>query len=111
MSEFDADFRQRAAHLAEEIAAAANLDYATNRIEELIVHALLEAIRSERERCISIAVRRIELWEAFERRTSSPEWPSEGRIEGRERRKEAIVIADALREDMQQRPASEVSAT
>jgi hypothetical protein len=30
---------------------------------------------------------------------SSASWPAEGLIEARERRKEALVIADAIRED------------
>jgi hypothetical protein len=93
------DIRTRAASLAEEVAAGLQKGRAIEWLEEVLGETLLDVARSERERCAAVADRRAELWDASARRMSSGGWPPEGLSEARERRKEALVIADAIRED------------
>jgi hypothetical protein len=99
MLQSESTIRTRAAALAEEIAAAVQKGRAVEWLEEVLGAALLDVARSERERCALLADRRAALWEASGRRMSSASWPSEGLVEARERRKEALVLADAIRED------------
>jgi hypothetical protein len=83
--------------LAEELAAGMRDGRASEWLEEVLVTVLLDVIRGERERCAAVADRRVELWSANERKMASGTWPADARFEARERRKEAIVLADALR--------------
>jgi hypothetical protein len=100
MLQSEADIRTRAATLGEEVAAGLHDGRALEWIEEVIGAALLDVARSERERCAALADRRAALWDASaERMSSVSTWPAEGLVEARERRKEALVIADAIRED------------
>ena len=99
MLQSDSDIRTRAASLAEEVAAGVHHGRPLEWVEEVLGTALLEVARAERERCAAVADRRAALWEATARRMSSGPWPTEARMEARERRKEALVLADALRAD------------
>ena len=91
--------RARAASLAEEIAAGLQRARTLEWLEERLAAVLFDVAGDERERCAALADRRAALWEASEKRMSSPAWPAEGRAEARERRKEALVLADAIRAD------------
>ena len=99
MLQSESDLRTRAAILAEELVAGVRNGRALEWLEEVLGGALLDVARGERERCAVLADRRAALWEASARRMSSATWPTEGLVEARERRKEALVIADAIRED------------
>lgn len=99
MLQSESDIRTRAAALADEVSAGMRDGRALEWVEEVLGAALLDVARTERERCAAVADRRAALWEASGRRMSSASWPTEGLIEARERRKEALVIADAIRED------------
>jgi len=99
MLQSDARIRARAAALAEEVAAGVRRGHPLEWVEELLGSALLEVAREERERCAALADARAELWEANARHMSSGAWPAEARVEARERRKEALVLADAIRVD------------
>jgi hypothetical protein len=99
MLQSESDIRTRAASLAEEVAAGLQNGRAVEWLEEVLGGTLLDVARSERERCAGVADRRASLWEASAQRMSSGGWPAEGLVEARERRKEALVIADAIRED------------
>jgi hypothetical protein len=99
MLQSEPNIRTRAAALADELAAGLRNGRALEWVEEVLGDALLDVARGERERCATVADRRVALWEASARRMSSPTWPAEGLVESRERRKEALVIADAIRED------------
>lgn len=99
MLQSESDIRVRAAALAEEISAGVQKGRAVEWLEGVVGVALLDVARSERERCALLADRRAALWEASARRMSSATWASEGLVEARERRKEALVLADAIRED------------
>jgi hypothetical protein len=100
MLQSESDIRTRAAALAEEIAGEVQKGRVVEWIEEVLAAALLDVARSERERCALLADRRAALWAASARRMSSATWASEGLVEARERRKEALVLADAIREDV-----------
>jgi hypothetical protein len=104
MLQSDGEIRARAEALAEEIVAGVQQGRAPEWVEEVLGSALLAVARDERERCATLADRRAELWEASGRRMSSGTWPAEGRVEARERRKEALVIADALRAEVPEPP-------
>lgn len=68
-------------------------------LEELLASALLEMMRLERDKCALIAEHRADLWEsALERYRNSgtPGYEVDG---ARERHKEAVSIADAIRVD------------
>ena len=93
------ELRARAAALAEEIADGVRRGRPLEWLEEVLGTALLDAARNERERCAARADQRADLWEASARRMSSGGWPAEALVEARERRKEALVLADALRVD------------
>lgn len=99
MLPFDSDIRARAAALAGEVAAGLRRGLPLEWLEEVLGAALLDVARSQRERCAALADRRAELWEASARRMSSGPWPAHALAEARERRKEAIVLADAIRTD------------
>jgi hypothetical protein len=96
MIQSESDIRTRAATLAEEAAAGVRAGRAIEWLEEVLTAALLDAVRAERERCVALATRRAEMWEGTIERYASETWPAELRIESRERRKEALVIADAI---------------
>jgi hypothetical protein len=100
MMQSDPEIRARAAALAEEIAAGVRRGRPLEWLEEVLGTALLDVARSERERCAAVADHRARVWEASARRMSSGGWPAEGLVEARERRKEALVLADALRADL-----------
>jgi hypothetical protein len=97
MAQLEIEARARAAALADEVAAGLREGRALEWVEQVIGTALVAAIREERERCATIADRRITLWEASGKRMSSSGWPSGAGEEPRARRNEAQVIADAIR--------------
>jgi len=97
MAQPEMEARARAAAVADELAAGLGEGRAVEWVEQVIGSALLAAIREERERCASIAERRIDLWAASQARMSSPDWPNGAAAEARARRNEAQVIADAIR--------------
>jgi hypothetical protein len=99
MRRSDPELQARAAALAEDIAAGLQQGRPLEWLEELLGTALLEVARAERERCTVVADRRVELWEANGRRMSTGGWPAEAVVEARERRKEALVLANAFRVD------------
>ena len=98
MIQSETDIRARAATLAEELAAGVRAGRAIEWLEEALTAALLDAARAERERCAALAMRRAEMWERTLERSVPETWPTELRVEARERRKEALVIADAIAE-------------
>ena len=97
MVRLEAELRVRAAALADELAAGLREGRAVEWVEQVLGSALLAAIREERERCAALADRRVDLWDASGTRMSTPGWPSGATAEGRARRNEAQVIADAIR--------------
>lgn len=97
MARPEMEARARAALPADEIAAGLREGRALEWVEQVLGSALLSAIRDERERCASIAERRVGLWSASGMRMSSPGWPSGAAAEARARGNEAQVIADAVR--------------
>ena len=100
MLQSDPEIRARAAALAEEIAAGVRQGRSLEWLEEVLGTALLDVARSERERCASVADQRAQLWESSARRMASGPWPAHALVEARERRKEAVVLADAIRADL-----------
>ena len=100
MLQSDPEIRSRAVALAEEVAAGVRQGRSLEWLEEVLGTALLDVARSERERCAVVADQRARLWESSARRMSSGPWPAHALIEARERRKEALVLADALRADL-----------
>lgn len=105
------EIRGRAATLAEEVAAGLRRGRSLEWVEEVVGAALMEVAQSERERCAALADHRAALWEGTSRRMSTSAWPAEGILEARERRKEAIVLADAIREDAPMVPDARLSGT
>ena len=81
--------------LAEEITTAVHSGRPAEWIEARLLSALQEATRGERERCAALAERRAQLWQ--QSKLNDPAWPAAGRTEARERYKEALAIADAIR--------------
>jgi hypothetical protein len=106
MRQSDPELQARAAALAEDVAAGLQQGRPLEWLEELLGTALLEVARAERDRCAAVADRRVELWEANARRMSAGGWPAEAVVEARERRKEALVLADALRVDAAAKPSA-----
>ena len=100
MLQSDPEIRARAVALAEEVAAGVRQGRSPEWLEEVLGTALLDVARDERERCAVVADQRARLWESSARRMSSGSWPPEAVVEARERRKEALVIADAIRADL-----------
>jgi hypothetical protein len=91
----DSDIRARAAAVAEQGQAGIEAGRSVEWLEELVVSAMLEVARRERERCATIAEERAALWEGTAQgmaAMSSPALP-----EARARMNEALAIADALR--------------
>jgi len=99
MLQSDSEIRARAAALAEAVAAGVHQGRPLEWVEEVLGTALLDVARRERERCAALADRRARLWEASARRMSSGTWPAAALVEARERRNEALALADALRVD------------
>ena len=97
MARPETEAHAQAAALAEELAAGLRDGRPLEWAEQVLGSALLIAIRSERDRCVAIAERRVDLWEASGTRMASPGWPSGAAAEARARRNEAQVIADAIR--------------
>lgn len=58
----------------------------------------------ERERCAAIADQRARLWESTGAKYSRGDYPPEALVEARERRNEALVIADMIRTEGTGRP-------
>jgi len=94
------DIYQRAVALGDDIVAGVRGGRTLEWVEEMLGGALLDVMRRERERCIAIAEHRVKLWEAAERGMSSGNVAAPARFEARERRKEALVITDALRTEV-----------
>lgn len=91
----DSDIRARAASVAEQGHAGVQAGRSMEWLEELLVGAMLEVARRERERCATIAEERAQLWEGTATgmaAMSSPALP-----DARARMNEALAIADALR--------------
>jgi hypothetical protein len=91
----DSDIRARAAALAEQGHAGIEAGRAVEWLEQMLVSAMLEVARRERERCATIAEERAQLWEGTAKgmaSMSSPALP-----EARARMNEALALADALR--------------
>jgi hypothetical protein len=97
MPQSDDQIRSHAAALAEEIALGLRQGRAAEWLEEVLGSALLEVARRERERCATVADRRVEMWEASARRMVSGTWPTAAITEARTRLNEALALADALR--------------
>ena len=94
-----AEAGRRAAVLADEVNDAVKDGRSSEWLEETLASALLEMMRLERDNCAMIAEHRADLWQsALERYTDSG---SAGFAieEARERHKEAVTIADAIRVD------------
>jgi len=94
-----AEAGRRAASLADEVADAVSQGRPSEALEELIASALLEMMRLERDKCALIAEHRADMWEsALERyrHSGTPVYAIDG---ARERHKEAVSIADAIRVD------------
>jgi hypothetical protein len=97
MSDSEGYIHQRATSLAEDILAMCAERRPLEWIEVRLGEALLEIAREERDRCATIAEDRVRLWTSTVERTIRERWPIDARTEARERLKEAIVIADAIR--------------
>jgi hypothetical protein len=97
MQNSDAEIRARAAGLAEEVLAGVLAGRRLEWVEEVLGDALVDASRGERERCARVAEARAAMWAATGRRMATGSWPAEGRVQARERRNEALALADALR--------------
>ena len=95
MVDQNAEIVARAAALAEELAAGVVEGRAVEWVEQLLVTALIEVARRERERCAAIAEHRAAIWEASARGMAMAAH-GEALAEARARRKEALVVADAL---------------
>jgi hypothetical protein len=95
----DTQIRARAAALAEEVAAGIAQGRVAEWVEEVLGAALLAVAREERGWCAALAYRRAEMWEASAHRRSSGGWPASALVEARERRNEALALADALHAD------------
>ena len=94
-----AEAGRRAALLADEVNDAVKDGRTSEWLEEVLASALLEMMRLERDKCAMIAEHRADMWQsALERYTTSN---SAGYAieEARERHKEAVTIADAIRVD------------
>lgn len=94
-----AEAGRRAASLADEVADAVREGRPNEVLEELLASALLEMMRLERDKCALIAEHRADMWESALERYIHSGTADQARDEARERHKEAITIADAIRID------------
>jgi hypothetical protein len=94
-----AEAGRRASSLADEVSQAVTEGRSSEMIEEMLASALLEMMRLERDKCALIAEHRADLWETTIE--NDPLSPTSTHVinEARDRHKEAIVIADAIRFD------------
>jgi hypothetical protein len=99
MSRTKEDVGKLAAVLAEELGTGLKRGNAMEWVEQRLAEEMLNALRLERERCAGIADKRAEMWQASLRRYASGTWPVAATTEARERNKEALSIADAIRVD------------
>ncbi|HKO94948.1 MAG TPA: hypothetical protein VJU61_27530, partial [Polyangiaceae bacterium] len=90
---------RRAASLADEVTSALQQERPNEWLEEVLASALLEMMRLERDKCAMIAEHRADLWEAAVERYTHSETADGAVREARERHKEAVTIADAIRFD------------
>ncbi|HJQ54521.1 MAG TPA: hypothetical protein VJ825_11835 [Gemmatimonadaceae bacterium] len=94
-----AEAGRRAASLADEVTSALQQERPNEWLEEVLASALLEMMRLERDKCAMIAEHRADLWEAAVERYANGQTADEAVKEARERHKEAVTIADAIRFD------------
>ncbi|HEX2601115.1 MAG TPA: hypothetical protein VHL32_03300 [Gemmatimonadaceae bacterium] len=94
-----AEAGRRAASLADEVTSALQQERPNEWLEEVLASALLEMMRLERDKCAMIAEHRADLWEAAVERYTHSETADGAIKEARERHKEAVTIADAIRFD------------
>jgi hypothetical protein len=94
-----AEAGRRAASLADEVTNALREERSTEWLEEVLASALLEMMRLERDKCAMIAEHRADLWEAAVDRYRGAQTAGDAVTEARERHKEAVTIADAIRFD------------
>ena len=94
-----AEAGRRAARLADEVADAVKEGQSNEALEEVLASALLEMMRLERDSCAIIAEHRADMWESALERYTGSGLPGEAVGEARERHKEAVAIADAIRFD------------
>jgi hypothetical protein len=97
MPQSDDEIRAQAVGLAEEVTSGLQSGRPAEWLEELLGSALLQVARRERERCATVADRRIEMWQASLQRMASGSWPASAITEARTRLNEAVALADALR--------------
>jgi hypothetical protein len=97
LAQSDDQLRNRAAALAEEVAAGLHQGRAVEWLEELLGSALVDVARRERDRCGAVADQRVTMWEASVKRMGSATWPAVALAEARTRLNEARALADALR--------------
>lgn len=84
------------AALAVEIVDGVRRGWTAEQVEAALERSFAELIQAERDRCVRIAEHRALMWESSLEKYGAGSWPDEAIVEARERRKEAIVIADAL---------------
>jgi hypothetical protein len=94
-----AEAGRRAAILADEVGDAVKEGRSTEWLEEILASALLEMMRLERDECALIAEHRADMWEAALDRYTNTGAAAYAVGEARERHKEAVTIADAIRVD------------
>ena len=94
-----AEAGRRAASLAEEVSDAVKAGQPSELLEEVLASALLEMMRLERDKCALIAEHRADMWESALERYTHSGTADQAVGEARERHKEAITIADAIRVD------------
>ena len=94
-----AEAGRRASSLADEVADAVKDGRPSELLEEMLASALLEMMRLEREKCAMIAEHRADLWESALDRYTQTGFGDMAVSEARERHKEAVSIADAIRVD------------
>ena len=88
-----------AASLADEVADVVKDGQSSEALEELLASALLEMMRLERDNCAMIAEHRADMWESALERYTGSGMADHAIGEARERHKEAVTIADAIRVD------------
>jgi hypothetical protein len=94
-----AEAGRRAAILADEVTDAVKDGRSTEWLEETLASALLEMMRLERDKCALIAEHRADIWESALERYTLSGTAAYALEEARERHKEAVTIADAIRVD------------
>ena len=92
----DRNLQELARKLTKELSAGIREGRTAEELEELIGRALQHAAAQEREHCADIAEHRAAMWASSSRWLGSTELTAP-KIEAREREKEALAIADALR--------------